>query len=160
MIENEANAMSDPDRERDAGEEAQPQPANEAESGSESAATVDETGSLKASLEAAQAEAAKYKDQMLRALAEIENTRRRAQRDSEDSRKYATQNFARDLLPVADNLRRAIASLPPELLAADEALRNLAAGVELTERLLLSAFERHNLRKIEPLGERFDSNLH
>jgi molecular chaperone GrpE len=111
-------------------------------------------------LAASQAEAAALKDQLLRALAETENVRRRAQRDREEAGKYAITAFARELVGVADNLRRAIAAIPPEALANDEALKNLAAGVELTERQLLTAFERFQLRKIEPLGEKFDSNLH
>lgn len=111
-------------------------------------------------LAASQAEAAALKDQLLRALAETENVRRRAQRDREEAGKYAIAAFARELVGVADNLRRAITAIPPEALASDEALKNLAAGVELTERQLLTAFERFQLRKIEPLGEKFDSNLH
>ena len=111
-------------------------------------------------LAASQAEAAALKDQLLRALAETENVRRRAQRDREEAGKYAITAFARELVGVADNLRRAIAAIPPEALANDEALKNLAAGVELTERQLLTAFERFQLRKIEPVGEKFDSNLH
>ena len=111
-------------------------------------------------LAASQAEVAALKDQLLRALAESENVRRRAQRDREEAGKYAIAAFARELVGVADNLRRAIAAIPPEALANDEALKNLAAGVELTERQLLTAFERFQLRKIEPLGEKFDSNLH
>jgi molecular chaperone GrpE len=111
-------------------------------------------------LAASQAEAAALKDQLLRALAETENVRRRAQRDREEAGKYAITAFARELVGVADNLRRAITAIPPEALANDEALKNLAAGVELTERQLLTAFERFQLRKIEPLGEKFDSNLH
>jgi len=111
-------------------------------------------------LAASQAEAAALKDQLLRALAETENVRRRAQRDREEAAKYAITGFARELVGVADNLRRAITAIPPEALANDEALKNLAAGVELTERQLLTAFERFQLRKIEPLGEKFDSNLH
>jgi len=111
-------------------------------------------------LAASQAEAAALKDQLLRALAETENVRRRAQRDREEAGKYAIAAFARELVGVADNLRRAITAIPPEALANDEALKNLAAGVELTERQLLTAFERFQLRKIEPLGEKFDSNLH
>jgi molecular chaperone GrpE len=111
-------------------------------------------------LAASQAEAAALKDQLLRALAETENVRRRAQRDREEAGKYAITAFARELVGVADNLRRAIAAIPPEALANDDALKNLAAGVELTERQLLTAFERFQLRKIEPLGEKFDSNLH
>jgi len=111
-------------------------------------------------LAASQAEAAALKDQLLRALAETENVRRRAQRDREEAGKYAITAFARELVGVADNLRRAIGAIPPEALANDEALKNLAAGVELTERQLLTAFERFQLRKIEPVGEKFDSNLH
>jgi len=111
-------------------------------------------------LAASQAEAAALKDQLLRALAETENVRRRAQRDREEAGKYAITAFARELVGVADNLQRAIAAIPPEALANDEALKNLAAGVELTERQLLTAFESFQLRKIEPLGEKFDSNLH
>ena len=111
-------------------------------------------------LAASQAEAAALKDQLLRALAETENVRRRAQRDREEAGKYAITAFARELVGVADNLRRTITAIPPETLANDEALKNLAAGVELTERQLLTAFERFQLRKIEPLGEKFDSNLH
>jgi molecular chaperone GrpE len=111
-------------------------------------------------LAASQAEAVALKDQLLRALAETENVRRRAQRDREEAGKYVIAAFARELVGVADNLRRAIAAIPPEALANDEALKNLAAGVELTERQLLTAFERFQLRKVEPLGEKFDSNLH
>ena len=111
-------------------------------------------------LAASQAEAAALKDQLLRALAEAENVRRRAQRDREEAGKYAITAFARELVGVADNLQRAIAAIPAEALANDEALKNLAAGVEMTERQLLSAFERFHLRRIEPLGEKFDSNLH
>jgi molecular chaperone GrpE len=123
------------------------------------AGVPDETAPADA-LAASQAEAAALKDQLLRALAETENVRRRAQRDREEAGKYAITAFARELVGVADNLRRAIAAIPPEALANDEALKNLAAGVELTERQLLTAFERFALRKIEPLGEKFDSNLH
>jgi molecular chaperone GrpE len=115
---------------------------------------------LEAALSTAQAEAGEYKNQWLRALAEAENVRRRLQRERDDAVKYAISGFAKDLLPVADNLRRALAAIPQEALDNDEALRNLATGVEMTERLLLAAFERYNLKRIEPLGEKFDSNLH
>ena len=113
-----------------------------------------------AQLETAQAEAAALKDQLLRALAEMENVRRRAQRDRDDAAKYGVSALAHDLLAVADNLRRALEALPAEALAADEYLRNLAAGVELTERQFHAALERHGVRKFEPLGEKFDSHLH
>ena len=97
---------------------------------------------------------------MLRALAEAENSRRRAQRDLEERLKFASQDFAKDLLPVADNLRRAIEAIPKEALANDEALRNFATGVEMTERLLQGAFERNKMKRVEPVGEKFDSHLH
>jgi molecular chaperone GrpE len=108
---------------------------------------------------ALEAELAEHKDRLLRALAETENTRRRAQREREDAAKYAVSGFARDLLPAADNLRRALDSLP-ETKAADDLTRNLLAGVAATERELLSVFERHGIRRIDPKGERFDHNFH
>jgi molecular chaperone GrpE len=108
---------------------------------------------------ALEAELAEHKDQLLRALAETENVRRRAQREREDGLKYAVAGFAKELLSVADNLRRALNSLP-EAEAKDERTRGLITGVEATERELLSVFERHGLRRIDPDGERFDHNLH
>lgn len=108
---------------------------------------------------AAEAEAAEAKDRLLRALAEMENVRRRAQREREDAAKYGATNFAKDLLSVADNLRRALDSLP-EAQATDELTRTLLQGVAATERELLAAFERHGIRRIDPQGERFDHNLH
>ena len=108
---------------------------------------------------ALEAELAAQKDQLLRALAEAENVRRRAQREREDATKYAVAGFAKELLSVADNLRRALDSLPKSE-ARDERTRGLLAGVEATERELLSVFERHGIRRIDPDGERFDHNLH
>ena len=107
-----------------------------------------------------EAEVAKYKDQALRALAEQENVRRRAQRDREDALKFAISGFAKDLVTVADNLRRAIDSVPEAQLANNELVRGLLSGVSATERELLGAFEKHGVRKIDPLGEKFDHNLH
>ena len=115
--------------------------------------------SLAARLAKAEAEAADFKDRALRALAEVENVRRRAQREREDASKFAIGNFARDLLSVADNLRRALESVPEEQIK-DDAMRNLLAGVAATERELLAAFDRHRLRKIDPKGEKFDHNFH
>jgi molecular chaperone GrpE len=110
-------------------------------------------------LAAAEAEAAEFKDKALRAMAEVENIRRRAQRERDDAVKYGVTNLARDLLSAADNLRRAIASVP-EAQVTDEVTRNLLAGVAATERELLGAFEKHSIRRIDPKGERFDHNLH
>jgi molecular chaperone GrpE len=106
-----------------------------------------------------EAELAEYKDRLLRALAETENVRRRAQREREDASKYSVAGFAKDLLSAADNLRRAIESLP-ESEAKDERTRSLLAGVAATERELLSIFERHGIKRIDPQGERFDHNFH
>ncbi len=108
---------------------------------------------------ALEAELAAQQDRLLRALAEAENTRRRAQREREDAAKYAIAGFAKDLLSAADNLRRALDSLPePEI--GDERTRSLLAGVAATERELLGVFERHGIRRIDPAGEPFDHNLH
>jgi molecular chaperone GrpE len=108
---------------------------------------------------ALEAELADYRDRLLRALAETENTRRRAQREREDASKYTIAGFAKDLLSVADNLRRALDSLP-EAEIRDERTRSLLSGVAATERELLSVFERHGVRRIDPQGEHFDHNFH
>lgn len=111
-------------------------------------------------LAAAQQENAALKDQLLRALAETENVRRRAARDKEDAAKFAMAGFAREVLGVADNLRRALEAIAPEALEQDAALKNLYDGVLATERQLDTAFEKQAIKKIWPLGEKFDSNLH
>ncbi len=106
-------------------------------------------------------EIADLKDRLLRAVAETENLRRRAEREREDTAKYAVSGFARDLLNVADNLRRALQNLSPEVRAKDEALNTLADGVELTERELLRVFDKHGIRVVDPQpGEKFDHNFH
>ena len=107
-----------------------------------------------------EAEVAGLKDQLLRAMAETENTRRRAQRDREDASKYAVSSFAKDLVGVADNLRRALEAVPPEGREKDEMLKSLAVGVEATERQLFGAFERAGIKKVDPTGEPFDPNFH
>ncbi|MEI6986640.1 MAG: nucleotide exchange factor GrpE [Rhodospirillaceae bacterium] len=103
---------------------------------------------------------ASLKDQLLRALAEIENSRRRAQREREDMAKYAISNFAKDLLPVADNLRRALDTISTDSGEPAELLKALVIGVEATERQLVAAFERVAIKKLEPLGTLFDPNFH
>jgi molecular chaperone GrpE len=107
------------------------------------------------------AELAATKERLLRALAETENLRRRSAREVEDAHKYAITSFARALLEVADNLSRALASIPPEARERSELVKGLADGVALTEKSLLAAFERHQIAKVVPeLGERFDHNRH
>jgi molecular chaperone GrpE len=115
---------------------------------------------LERALADANAKLAELKDQTLRALAETENVRRRVQRDRDEALKFATTGLAKDLLPVADNLRRALDAIPKDAIEKDEALRNFATGVEMTERLLLAALERHQIKRIEAVGQKFDSNLH
>ncbi len=105
-------------------------------------------------------EVARLKDQLLRALADQENLRRRAERDREDAGKFAIVAFARDMVSVADNLRRALESLPPEAEDEDETVRNLRQGVDATERELVGALERRGVKRIDPMGERFDPNFH
>lgn len=103
---------------------------------------------------------AELRDQLLRAIAETENIRRRSQRDIEDANKYGMANFARDMLSVGDNLSRAIDSVPQGAAEESAALAALIDGVALTQRELLAAFERHGIKLIEPMGEKFDHNFH
>jgi molecular chaperone GrpE len=109
--------------------------------------------------EALRAEIASLKDQMLRVAADAENSKRRAEKEANDSRAYAIQKFARDLLGVADNLQRAMQHAPKD--AADPLVKNLAIGLEMTEKELMGAFERNGLKKIEPVrGAKFDPHQH
>ncbi|MDE0202676.1 MAG: nucleotide exchange factor GrpE [Rhodospirillaceae bacterium] len=103
---------------------------------------------------------AALKNQLLRALADAENTRRRAKKDVEDARNYAISRFAQDLLGVADNLGRALESIPADKRESDDAVKALAEGVEMTAREFETALGRHGITRIDPLGEKFDYNLH
>lgn len=110
---------------------------------------------------ALETEVATLKDQLLRTLAEIENLRRRTEREIADTRSYAVSGFARDVLSVGDNLARALSALPAEVRStADAALKSLLEGVDLTERELLRTLEKHGVRKVDPVGEKFDPNFH
>lgn len=120
-------------------------------------AEVDDTANRLIALEADNRE---LKDQLLRVAAEMENLRKRTQRDVQDARTYAVTNFARDMLSVSDNLRRAIDAIPADAVESDTNLKSLAEGVEITERSLLQALERHGVTKLEPEGEKFDPNFH
>ncbi len=106
-------------------------------------------------------ETAELKDRLLRTLAEMENLRKRTEREVADARQYGIASFARDILGVADNFRRALEAVAPELRADENsAVHSLIEGVELTERDLLKALEKNGIRKLEPLGEKFDPHLH
>lgn len=107
-----------------------------------------------------EAEVLKLKDQLLRAIAETENVRRRLEQQAEDRGKYAVGNFAKDVLQVADNLHRALESIPTEAREGDPMAHKLAEGVELTERTFLSTLERYGIKRIESLGQRFDPHFH
>src|SRR3954469_15146144 len=110
---------------------------------------------------AAQREAADYKDKLLRTLAEMENLRRRTEREVVDARTYGIASFARDVLAVADNMHRALETIGPELREQGHAkTKALIEGVELTERELLKSLEKNGVRKFSPQGEKFDPNLH
>lgn len=112
-------------------------------------------------VETVEAEMAAMKDQMLRALAETENARRRAEREAAEGRVYAIDRFARDLLAVADHLGRALAAVTPEDRAvAGEHVKTLLDGVEMTETALVEVFARHGLKRVGARGEKFDPNLH
>lgn len=136
--------------------EPEPHPGDgkEEESGADSKAETEEPSG---EIQTLRAELEKTRDQMLRAMAEAENARKRAAREKEDSTKYAISGFARDLLDVADNMRRALDAAPEE---TGEQVQGLIQGVEATEREMLKIFEKHGIRKIEPMGEIFDPNYH
>jgi len=106
--------------------------------------------------DAAAAEIADLKDKLLRALAEGENMRRRLQKEREDTAKYAIAGFARDMVSVADNLRRALDAAA----GAGDNARALVEGIEMTEREMLAAFERHGIRRIDPAGQKFSHEQH
>ena len=111
-------------------------------------------------VEQLQAEKADLQDKQLRALAEAQNIRRRAQQDVEKERKFGIERFARDVLSVADNIGRALSALPSNLDELDPALRNVVVGVQATERELQSVLERHGVSRIEALGKPFNAEFH
>lgn len=123
---------------------------------------VDEQGAEQTDpLAELQNENAKLKDQLLRSLAEMENLRKRTSKELREARDYAVAGFARDILTVGDNLRRALDAVDAEARAAADAnFAGLLDGVEMTEREMLKLMEKHGVTKIDPAGERFDPNLH
>jgi molecular chaperone GrpE len=112
-------------------------------------------------VEALARESADYKDKLLRTLAEMENLRKRTERQVADTRHYGISAFAADVLAVADNMHRALEAAGPELRQnTDAGVKAFIEGVELTERELLKALEKHGVKKFDPKGERFDPNRH
>ena len=125
--------------------------------------TENEPSSIKQALsieETLQKEINHMKDQLLRSLAEAENIRKRTQREKEEARQYAITNFARDLLNIADNLNRALQVMPSEQEEVLPAVKSLMEGVQLTQRELEAIFNRQGIKRISPLGEKFNHNFH
>jgi len=132
----------------------QAEPATDAAPGAASAPEADPIAVL-------EAEKADLKDKLLRLMADMENLRRRTEREVADARTYAVANFARDMLNVADNIHRAIESVPDEARStAEGAFKGLIEGIDLTERDLLKTLERHGVKKLDPQGQKFDPNVH
>jgi molecular chaperone GrpE len=137
------------------------QSADEADAPAAGDTAVDSGGGAADQTEALAREAAEARDRWMRALAEMENLRRRTEREVADARTYGIANFARDILAVADNMDRALKALDDELREkADAAVKGLLDGVELTERELHKVLEKHGVKRLEPAGEKFDPNFH
>jgi molecular chaperone GrpE len=124
------------------------------------AANIDPAAQATAELEALVAENTDMRNRLLRALADMENLRRRTEREKNDTARYAISNFARDVLTVGDNLRRTIEHVPAEASSQDPALKSFLDGVEITERELINVLERHGVTRVDPKGQRFDPNCH
>jgi molecular chaperone GrpE len=151
MKPNNTESQTTPNGEAPA-QEADQAPANDV--GSAAQAEMDPMAVL-------EAEKTELRDKLMRTLADMENLRRRTEREIADARAYAVTNFARDMLNVADNVRRAIESVPGEARdQADGAFKGLIEGIDLTERDLLKTLERHGVKKLDPQGQKFDPNLH
>ncbi|AGF73958.1 heat shock protein GrpE [Bartonella australis AUST/NH1] len=120
----------------------------------------EEEGETTDPLAALQDENKDLKDQILRLAADMENLRRRTARDVADARTYSIANFARDMLSVSDNLNRALEAIPEGAREKDAGLKMLAEGVEMTERAMMTALERHGVTKIHPEGQKFDPHFH
>lgn len=152
----------------DATESATAAPGGESASSDKSAAAAQDAGvvakeelaRLQAEVQTLRTENEELKDKSLRVVAEMENFRRRTERDKADFAKYAISEFARDVLSVADNMRRAIEAVPKDALGANPAVKSVVEGVEVTERELLKVLERYQVTRFDPLGEPFNPHLH
>jgi molecular chaperone GrpE len=133
---------------------AAPQTANQAQSAAEGARSLQEV------VAALQAEVGDLKDKWLRANAEIDNVRKRAEREREEAAKYAITKLARDIVGVGDNFQRAIDAVPPGAAERDQTLKSFLEGVTLTERELLNVLDRHGIKRLQPMNEPFNPHLH
>ena len=115
---------------------------------------------LAAAMDALKAEVADLKDRLLRAHAEMDNIRKRTDREKTEAHKYAVTKFARDIVTVGDNFQRAISTIPPAAAEQDGPLKSLVEGVSMTERELINALERHGIKRMDAMGELFDPHRH
>jgi len=123
-------------------------------------ASGDAASALNAENEKLTQDNAAMKDQLMRAVAETENIRKRSERAIADARKYAVTSIARDMVSVSENLKLALQNISEEARAQDDNLRGLAEGVEMTYNELLRVFGQHGITRLEPVGEKFDHNFH
>ena len=115
---------------------------------------------LEAKYKKLEEETAKLRDQWVRAVAETDNVRKRAQRDQEETSRYAITAFARDMVSVLENLKRASESVPAEQRKGNDLLKTIGEGVDLTLQELLGIFEKFGIKRLDPMGEKFDHNFH
>ena len=120
----------------------------------------DEDISIEQTVENQNKEIKELKDQLLRSIAESENLRKRTIKEIADAKKYSHIYFIRDLVSSVDNLQRALEAVPDDKSELSEPIKNLVIGLEIVEKEILNTFEKHSLKQINPLGERFDYNLH
>jgi molecular chaperone GrpE len=147
-----------PDQKPDSGWQAPPENDNATEARPEAAAEDGQPDEpQKPDLETENAE---LKDKLLRVMAEMENLRRRTEREKHDATKYAISKFAQDMLGIGDNLARALSTVNREEEATTQALKSLIDGMELTEREMHNVLARHGIEKLDPKGEKFDPNFH
>jgi molecular chaperone GrpE len=138
-----------------------PQNQTEAATADETAVQPDAAAAAPKASTSLDRELADYKDRLLRTLADMENMRKRTEREVADARAYGISAFARDILGVADNMHRAMQALDDELRAkADDQVKALLDGVELTERELMNVLEKHGVKRIDPMNQKFDPNRH
>ena len=150
--EEKSGETATPEKPADAGEEMHEPAPCEPEAPAEKDEEAEEEGAAE--------DPTDLKDQLLRAMAETENVRRRAKKEVADAGRYGIGNFARDMLSVSDNMARALDSIPDEAREESDIVKALVEGVEMTAREMASALERHGITQINPLGEKFDYNLH
>ena len=120
----------------------------------------DENISIEQTVENQNKQIKELKDQLLRSLAESENLRKRTIKEIADAKKYSHISFIRDLVSSVDNLQRALEAVPDDKSQLSEPIKNLVIGLEIVEKEILNTFEKHSLKQINPLGEKFDYNLH